>query len=73
MQNLTALTQTAEGFICFNTALGLYLAFSAGAPSTLGTGYMGKGSLCTDTTNGKMYVQGGTAATPAWKLVTQAA
>lgn len=39
-----------------------------------GTGYTycPKGSICVDTTNGKLYINGGTAAVPAWKLVTSA-
>ena len=72
MQNVTAFTQTAEGFICFNSTNDLYIAFNAGAPTTLGTGIMGKGSFCIDITNGKFYVQGGTKATPSWKIVTSA-
>jgi len=31
-----------------------------------------KGSLYIDTTNGKLYINGGTLASPAWKLVTSA-
>jgi len=73
MQNLTGLSQTAEGYICINKTNDLYIAWSAGAPTTLGTAIMGKGSFCIDVTNGKFYVQGGTKATPAWKLVTSAA
>lgn len=72
MQNITALKQTPEGFLLINQANDLYIAFNAGAPTTLGTGIMGKGSFCIDTTNGKFYVQGGTKATPSWKLVTSA-
>lgn len=72
MQNLTALTQNAAGFIQFNKKNNLSLAFNAGAPTTLGTGTMGKGSLCIDITNGKLYIQGGTIGTPAWKIVTSA-
>jgi hypothetical protein len=39
----------------------------------LGIGTMGKGSLVADTTNGKLYINGGTKAVPVWKLVTSAA
>jgi len=46
---------------------------NAGVPdATVGAGIAGKGSLCSDTTNGTLYVNGGTKAVPAWKLVTQA-
>lgn len=46
----------------------------AGVPdATVGVGFAGKGSLCSDIANGTLYVNGGTKTTPAWKLVTQAA
>lgn len=32
-----------------------------------------KGALLIDTTNGKLYLNGGTLASPTWKLVTSAA
>jgi len=48
------------------------LFVNAGAPTTAGTGFAGKGSLCVDTTNGNLYVNAGIKAVPAWKLVTQA-
>lgn len=35
-------------------------------------GVAGKGSRYTDTTNGKLYINGGTAAQPDWKIVTSA-
>jgi len=49
----------------------------AGVPvdgvSGTGAGDAGKGSIYVDTTNGKLYVNGGTLASPTWKLVTSAA
>ncbi len=36
-------------------------------------GVAAKGSILIDSTNGKMYVNGGTLASPVWKLVTSAA
>jgi hypothetical protein len=49
----------------------------AGVPvdgvSGTGAGTAGKGSLYSDQTNGKLYVNGGTLASPTWKLVTSAA
>lgn len=47
----------------------------AGVPvdSTTGAGDCGKGSIYSDTTNGKLYVNGGTKSAPVWKLVTSAA
>lgn len=45
----------------------------AGVPgATDGDGVAGPGSICVDTTNKKLYVNGGTKATPDWKLVTSA-
>jgi hypothetical protein len=50
------------------------LIVNAGVPdATIGAGYGGKGSLCSDVTNGNLYVNGGTKTTPSWKLVTRAA
>jgi hypothetical protein len=49
----------------------------AGVPvdGTSGTqaGVAEKGAICIDTTNGKLYVNGNTKASPTWKLVTSAA
>ena len=50
----------------------------AGVPvdGVIGTGtgasYAGPGSLYVDTTNKKLYINGGTKASPAWKQVTSA-
>lgn len=38
-----------------------------------GAGWMGIGSEFTDTTSGNLYINGGTKASPVWKLVTRAA
>ena len=68
-----------------NVAAGFYpqlgsdilFATTAGAPtdgtSGTGAGTHGKGSLCVDRTNGKLYINGNTKASPTWKLVTSAA
>jgi hypothetical protein len=49
----------------------------AGVPvdgvSGTGAGEAGKGSIYSDQTNGKLYVNGGTLVSPTWKLVTSAA
>lgn len=37
-----------------------------------GKGDAGKGSLCLCEADGKAYVNGGTKATPAWKIITSA-
>ena len=46
----------------------------AGVPTdgTTGDNFAEKGSLYIDTTNGKLYVQGGAITSPAWKIVTSA-
>lgn len=41
--------------------------------SGTGAGFAGKGSLATDITNGDLYINAGTKASPTWKLVTRAA
>jgi hypothetical protein len=55
----------------------ILFATTAGAPtdgtSGTGAGTHGKGSLCVDRTNGKLYINGNTNASPTWKLVTSAA
>jgi hypothetical protein len=45
---------------------------NAGAPTTQGAGFAGKGSMCSDVTNGNLYINAGTKAVPSWKLVTKA-
>ncbi len=49
----------------------LGLSSKNGVPDVSFTGFE-KGSLCMDTANGKLYVNGGDATTPNWKLVTSA-
>lgn len=47
--------------------------YGAGAPSaSTGANNAAPGSLYTDTTNAKLYIQGGTKASPSWKIVTSA-
>jgi ABC-type lipoprotein export system ATPase subunit len=57
--------------------LAALLTTKAGVPvdgaSGTGKGTILKGGLCIDTTNGNLYVNGGTTASPTWKLVTRAA
>ena len=61
----------------FDEATPIGVTTIAGVPvdgtSGTGAGVLGKGSLALDTTNGKIYVNGGTLASPTWKLVTSAA
>jgi|ERR1700694_3776280 len=47
--------------------------YNAGVPTAAtGANAAAPGSLCTDITNFKLYIQGGSKAVPAWKLVTSA-
>jgi hypothetical protein len=47
--------------------------YGAGAPSgSTGQNHAAPGSLYTDTTNVKLYIQGGTKASPSWKIVRSA-
>lgn len=46
---------------------------NAGAPTTQYNGIAPKGALCIDTTAANLYVNSGTKATNAWRLVTRAA
>lgn len=51
----------------------IFLTTGAGAPtngtSGTGAGLTGKGSLHTDATNGKLYINTGTKASPTWTVV----
>lgn len=55
--------------VCILTKAGVPADGIAGT----GAGFAEKGSLCVDLTNGKLYVNGGSKASPTWKLVTSAA
>ena len=46
----------------------------AGVPTNgdTGAGFAGPGSICIDISAGKMYLNGGTKASPVWKIVTSA-
>lgn len=63
------------GGICLSD--GTHWISGAGAPtdgtSGTGSGFAGVGSLYSDTTNANLYINGGTQASPTWKLVTRAA
>lgn len=48
---------------------GIYILVKAGAPGASdGAGVAGKGSLCIDSTSGKLYSNTGTITTPAWTV-----
>lgn len=55
------------------TGAGVPVDYTDGDPAATGEGEAGIGSLYLDTTNGKIYVNGGTKAEPIWKLITSAA
>lgn len=75
------LNQVSKGAIgytqaCFDQQNGLYELTGSGAPtdgtSGTGAGFAGPGSRYTDYTNAKMYINGGTKASPAWGIFTSA-
>jgi len=49
---------------------GVWLFTNAGVPSDgasgTGAGFAGKGSICSDITNGELYTNQGTKASPTW-------
>lgn len=55
------------------TGAGAPVDYTDGDPAATGEAEAGIGSIYVDTTNGKLYVNGGTKAEPIWKLVTSAA
>lgn len=55
------------------TGAGAPVDYTDGTPPATGEAEAGIGSIYVDTTNGKLYVNGGTKAQPVWKLVTSAA
>lgn len=73
-----SLTTDAEAAAAYQPRVGsdvLHLAV-AGVPvdglAGTGAGSAGPGSLCSDITNAKLYINGGTKASPAWNLITSA-
>ena len=47
--------------------------YNAGVPSAaIGANQAAPGSLCTDITNFKLYINGGSKAVPSWKIITSA-
>lgn len=58
--------------VCFITGAGVPVDYTDGTPPATGETYAEIGSLYADTTNGKLYINGGTKAQPVWKLITSA-
>jgi hypothetical protein len=54
------------------TGAGAPVDYTDGDPAATGEGTAGIGSIYTDSTNGKLYINGGTKAEPVWKIVTSA-
>ena len=52
---------------------GVWIFSNVGVPvagvNGAGAGWAGIGSLCTDSTNGKLYINTGTRASPTWTVV----
>ena len=73
-QQMVQRTKGAAGFDS-GVAFGVnaWLIGNAGAPtdgtSGTGAGFAGIGSLVSDTTNGKLYINTGTKASPTWTVV----
>jgi hypothetical protein len=69
-----SVTQNAASSVPdFGAPLDLIHLYGSGAPSAAtGANQAAIGSLYTDTTNAKLYIQGGTKASPSWKIVTSA-
>lgn len=65
----SALAATSQLWL---TGAGVPVDYTDGDPAATGEGTAGIGSLYTDSTNGKLYINGGTQAHPVWKLVTSA-
>jgi hypothetical protein len=61
----------AAGSVCFGLDKDLWDINGAGTPTDGtagdGAGFTGKGARYTDTTNGKLYVNTGTKASPTWQ------
>jgi len=62
----------SDGFSVLRGA-GVPVDYTDGSPPATGEGTALKGSLYVDTTNGKLYINGGTQAQPVWKIATSAA
>lgn len=60
------------GDVYISNGEGAPVDYTDGDPAATGEGVMGIGSLYIDMTNGKIYINGGTKAEPAWKIVTSA-
>jgi hypothetical protein len=58
--------------VCVLVGAGIPVDYTDGDPAASGEGFAGPGSLYIDTTNAKLYINGGTKAEPIWKIVTSA-
>lgn len=67
------LSKGAGGMQFLQFAPDTWLFTTAGAPTSGssgdGAGWAGKGSLVSDTTNGKLYINTGTMSSPTWTVV----
>ena len=71
--NTQVIETDGEGRLFMDAAMATALLVKAGTPvdgtSGTGAGYAGPGSLCTDKTNAKLYINTNTAASPLWTVV----
>jgi hypothetical protein len=64
---------TAQSVPDFGAPPDVQHIYGSGAPSAAtGANQAAPGSLYTDTTNAKLYINGGTKAVPSWRIVTSA-
>jgi hypothetical protein len=69
----TVVQNSAQSVPDFGAPLDVCHLFGNGAPTAAtGANQAAIGSLYTDTTNAKLYINGGTKATPSWRIVTSA-
>lgn len=69
-------TGAGSGAILLDMQNGVWWLMAEGTPvdgtSGTGAGWAGIGSKYTDLTAGKEYINGGTASSPSWKIITSA-
>lgn len=65
------MTHTQNGF-GFKGSDVVFITSKVIPTANTGKGDAGKGSICACEADGKLYVNGGTKAVPAWKIVTSA-
>ena len=70
---ITGAAHAITNAVLWLNGVGVPVDYTDGTPPATGEAVAQKGSLYSDTTNGDLYINGGTKAQPVWKLVTRAA